>query len=163
MNTKSKNSGSNVNANSNARKWRVVASLFVFIALAGTAAFASTYTAFGKSLYEGSVDLLAVFNPLNETAARQVADPARGAPGSNLEITRQGSTETVLPDGRVLITGGRTTAGQVLSTIEIYDPSTRTSAVVGSLSVGRAGHSATLLADGRLFVAGGNDGAGRTW
>jgi hypothetical protein len=30
---------------------------FRIYALAGTAAFASTYTAFGKSLYEGSVDL----------------------------------------------------------------------------------------------------------
>ena len=69
---------------------------------------------------------------------------------------------TLLPDGRVLITGGAT-EGRNLESAEIFDPN----APVGSqltalpnMSVRRGGHTSTLLADGRVLIAGGGTGAG---
>ena len=70
---------------------------------------------------------------------------------------------TALPDGRVLLTGGRrTTDGPALDTAFIIslDPVNGSVNVVATdhMSVPRAGHQATLLCDGTVFVSGGTDG-----
>lgn len=75
-------------------------------------------------------------------------------------MTRRRSyhTATPLPDGTVLIGGGESESGFSLiteATAEIYDPSTDTFAVVGSMQGGREVHTATLLKDGRVLLAGG--------
>jgi hypothetical protein len=67
---------------------------------------------------------------------------------------------TTLPDGRVLITGGRRSpllAPVDASFIARLDPIDGSVDIVGTdhLSVPRAGHQATLLCDGTVFVAGG--------
>src|SRR5262245_46335493 len=62
-------------------------------------------------------------------------------------IARQDHTATVLPDGRVLVTGGRDASGP-LALAEIFDPSARTFSLVGSMTTARFGHAATLLPDG---------------
>lgn len=66
---------------------------------------------------------------------------------------------TTLPDGRVLLTGGRTFDGVVTSNsfIARLDPFDGTVDVVPTdrLSVPRAGHQATLLCDGTVLIAGG--------
>jgi hypothetical protein len=66
-----------------------------------------------------------------------------------------------LPDGRVLITGGRTgkTAadGVVLAACEIFDPVTETFSDTGSMNVPRRSHRGIALNDGRIFVAGGGN------
>jgi hypothetical protein len=64
-----------------------------------------------------------------------------------------GHTATVLPDGKVLIAGGKTFA------VELYDPGSGTFALGGSLATERTFHTATLLKDGRVLVTGGYDGA----
>ena len=68
-------------------------------------------------------------------------------------------TATTLPDGRVLLTGGRTKDGLVTSNAFIarLDPFDGTVDVVPTdrLSVPRAGHQATLLCDGTVLIAGG--------
>lgn len=70
-------------------------------------------------------------------------------------------TSTLLLDGRVLITGGRSNNCSAncpifsLNTAEIFDPSTGMFTPTGSLNIGRFGHSATLLADGRVMILGG--------
>ena len=65
-------------------------------------------------------------------------------------------TSTVLPDGTVLIFGGVDSNGNIVSTGERFDPSSRTIQTEASLSLTpRAFHSATLLTDGQLLVAGG--------
>ncbi|HEY1555488.1 MAG TPA: hypothetical protein VGF94_11705 [Kofleriaceae bacterium] len=73
-------------------------------------------------------------------------------------------TSTTLPDGRVLLTGGRATVGgPPLSTAFIaqLDPVDGTVEVIPttSLSTPRAGHQATLLCDGTVLVTGGSDDA----
>jgi hypothetical protein len=69
-------------------------------------------------------------------------------------------TVTKLPDGRVLITGGRTTpAGPPVSTAFIAQFNTDTNSIdvlaTDSLTVPRAGHGATLLCDGTVLITGG--------
>jgi hypothetical protein len=66
---------------------------------------------------------------------------------------------TPLPDGRVLLTGGRTADNKITDTAFIarLDPIDGSVDVVATdhMSVPRAGHSATLLCDGTVFISGG--------
>jgi N-acetylneuraminic acid mutarotase len=66
-----------------------------------------------------------------------------------------GHTATLLPNGRVLVTGGMKDDGGPLSSAELYDPVTETWSVTASMSVSRSDHAAVLLPDGRVLVAGG--------
>lgn len=70
---------------------------------------------------------------------------------------------TPLPDGRVLLTGGRTITGDVTDTAFIarVDPIDGSVDVVATdhMSLPRANHSATLLCDGTVLVTGGTAAA----
>jgi hypothetical protein len=67
----------------------------------------------------------------------------------------------MLTDGRVLVSGGASSGGNVTNATEIYDPASDSWTVVGGGMVdARAGHTASLLLDGRVFVAGGRDSSG---
>ena len=62
-------------------------------------------------------------------------------------------TDTLLPDGAVLIAGH-----PYLSSAELYDPGTGTFLATGDMTVlPRVFHTATLLPDGTVLVAGGTD------
>jgi len=65
-----------------------------------------------------------------------------------------GHTATVLASGKVLIVGGETFA------VELFNPTSGTFSLAGSLEVARARHTATLLNDGRVLVTGGEDLSG---
>jgi hypothetical protein len=70
---------------------------------------------------------------------------------------------TVLPDGRVLITGGRITPdgppvdSAFIVRLDPFDGSVDTVAT-DRLAVPRSGHQATLLCDGTVLIAGGTNG-----
>ena len=64
-------------------------------------------------------------------------------------------SSTLLSDGRVLITGGRSASDALLSTAEIYDPALATWSPTAPMSVARTNHAAIRLADGRVVVTGG--------
>lgn len=71
-------------------------------------------------------------------------------------------TATTLPDGRVLITGGRrTVGGDPVNTAYIarLDPFNGTVDIVATdrMQYPRAGHQATLLCDGTVLISGGTD------
>jgi hypothetical protein len=72
---------------------------------------------------------------------------------------RQYLNATVLPDGKVLATGGgahRTDASQAVLAAEMWDPATRAWSEMASMQVGRLYHStALLLPDARVLSAGG--------
>lgn len=91
----------------------------------------------------------------------ELYDPAAGTfrpTKGRLAAGRSRHTATLLPDGRVLILGGRGYApGQTgpVTLAEIYNPATETFTPAGNLSIGREDHAATLLHDGRVLVAGG--------
>jgi len=65
-------------------------------------------------------------------------------------------TLTLLPNGKVLATGGFGT-NHALATAELYEPATDSWTPTGSLQTPRGWHSATLLPNGKVLVAGGTD------
>lgn len=94
------------------------------------------------------------------TAAAELYHPKSGtwsATGS-MSTSRTDATATLLPDGDVLVAGGCCQPGnpyENLATAELYDPTTGTWSLTGSLNVPRAGATATLLQNGQVLVAGG--------
>src|SRR5437762_3110096 len=79
---------------------------------------------------------------------------------SPLVVPRTAHAATALTDGRILITDGRDSAGNIVAVSEIIDPATETSTASATLTTPRVDHTSTLLADGRVLVAGGSNGSG---
>gem|GEM_PF-1691990 len=98
----------------------------------------------------------------NVLAATEVYDPASNtwAPTGSLAMARRNHTATLLPDGRVLVTGGTHGGGTLQNSAEVYDPAVGTWSPSGHMATARSHHSATLLADGRVLIAG---GGGSDW
>lgn len=71
--------------------------------------------------------------------------------GSTNKYFFQGSSATLLPDGRVLLVGGISSQKYA----EIYNPATGLFAATDSLETDHSFHTATLLADGRVLIAAG--------
>ncbi|MGB8011819.1 MAG: kelch repeat-containing protein [Terriglobales bacterium] len=69
-------------------------------------------------------------------------------------LARDCHTATLLQNGMVLITGGRS-GNNTLSSAELYDPTTGNFTFTGSLLAARCDHSATLLQNGTVLIAGG--------
>lgn len=61
----------------------------------------------------------------------------------------------LLPDGKVLVAGGRSTAPVALSACHVYDPDSNTWSRTGSLLRPRSKPSLTLLPNGKLLISGG--------
>ncbi len=68
---------------------------------------------------------------------------------------------TLLPNGLVLVSGGKGTSG-VLTSAELYDPATGVWTQTGSMTFARFRHSQTLLLNGLVLVTGGLDKDGGT-
>src|SRR5438874_7620001 len=78
----------------------------------------------------------------------------------SLVVPRTGHVATALSDGRVLLTGGRDSAGNLVAVSEIFDAETQTSTASATLNTARVDHTATRLADGRILVTGGTGESG---
>jgi hypothetical protein len=108
----------------------------------------------GTVLVAGGQD--GVFQPLTSA---EIFDPFAGPPTwttspANLAVARYDHSATLLPNGQVLVVGGR--AVSPLSTVEVYDPGLPPTFTAGpNISTVRWLHSATMLPDGRVLVAGG--------
>jgi hypothetical protein len=77
-------------------------------------------------------------------------------PTSNMKFQRAGHTQTLLPDGNVLITGG-ISSGNYSKTAEIFISTANTFIRVGDMATTRTKHTATLMKDGRVLIAGGSN------
>lgn len=86
--------------------------------------------------------------------------PGTWSPAADLNQARQGHTATLLPDGKVLIAGGKDSAGQPVAALQLFDPATGSFTALFPMSRPRSQHTATLLKDGRVLIAGGTDGQG---
>jgi hypothetical protein len=71
-----------------------------------------------------------------------------------LSSARRLHSATLLPDGRVLITGGYALGGVVVSSAELYDPSTGTFTATRGTSTVTVGGIATLLKNGKVLITG---------
>ncbi|WNG44853.1 kelch-like protein [Archangium minus] len=72
---------------------------------------------------------------------------------------RRAHKATVLPNGKVLVSGGVLEEFMMdaysYKTAEVYDPATGTWSLTGSMAGERAYHTSTLLPDGKVLVVGG--------
>jgi len=61
----------------------------------------------------------------------------------------------LLPNGKVLVSGGEGSSG-LLRSIELYDPATGKWTASGEMTYARWHHTSTLLATGQILICGGN-------
>jgi hypothetical protein len=93
-------------------------------------------------------------------ASADLYDPVANAfiAGPQMNQARFTATATLLPNGKVLISGGSQDGNVGLSSTELYDPVTNTFAASTStptMNQKRFSATATLLPDGKVLIAGG--------
>jgi hypothetical protein len=77
--------------------------------------------------------------------------------GPSLNTARANHTATLLPSGKVLVTGGWNNSDGNLFSCELYDPTTNSWSSTSPMNHARGYHSATLLLSGEVLAAGGED------
>ena len=86
--------------------------------------------------------------------------PGRIVRTGNMTVPRFDHTATLLPDGKVLITGGISGNGNFLASAELYDHSRGEFVPAGKMHGTRGyGSTSTLLPTGKVLIAGGYNGA----
>ena len=111
----------------------------------------------GRVFTAGGVDRCgALFCARNILNSAELYDPASGTWTRTGAMTgrRAEHQTTVLPGGRVLVSGGQF-GGAALNTVELYDVASGTFATAAPLATARFDHTTTLLTDGRALIAGG--------
>ena len=100
-------------------------------------------------------------------ATAEIYDPATNAwteTAGAMSVGRRSHAATLLPNGRVLISGGgngvSTTSSMPLASVEVFDPATGLFTVIGNMTQARSAHSAILLDDGTVLITGGSTGMG---
>lgn len=124
----------------------------------------ATLLADGTVLIAGGLDsgrTAEIYDPGNDDFT-EIIDQSLESIEQVMVEARFDHTATLLPDGRVLIVGGRDPGNAPLASAEIYDPAIKHFDVTGSMSVARHQHTATLLLNGKVLITGGTnyDGEG---
>ena len=97
--------------------------------------------------------------PYGPSARAQLFEPLTNtwSPVAPMSHPRFGASAAVLPDGKVLVTGGQSTS-EVLASAEIYDPVADSWSPTGTMAAARQFHGSATLPDGRVMVFGGYSG-----
>lgn len=109
------------------------------------------------------------WSSLGTTVSAELYDQASGTFSVNGSLnTTAGSSVTLLPNGKVLLAGGRDANEEEcdpkthlchfvnrLANTVLYDPATAKFATTGSLVTARDGHTATVLQNGKVLMVGG--------
>jgi N-acetylneuraminic acid mutarotase len=113
----------------------------------------ATLLATGKVLVAGGET---TSSPGTVLSSAELYDPASNtwSVASSMATARGNYGETLLANGKVLVTGGDDGSGY-LSSAELYDPVSNAWSAAASLVTGRKLHTATLLNNGQVLVAGG--------
>ena len=104
----------------------------------------------GENIFGVTTTITELYNPSS----------GRWTETGNLNTSRLEHTATILMNGEVLIAGGNNVtanATTVLSSAEIYNPTTGKWTHTGSMTAARVGHTATLLRSGKVLAASGSD------
>lgn len=119
----------------------------------------------GLATYQNAlVNALAVFGSARDTA--EIYDPVTGtwsATASVMTSPRSGHAQILMPDGRVLLTGGIAGSMNVIgfgiptatATCEWFDPTSGTFSSAPAIAPARAFHRLTRLGSGELLLTGG--------
>jgi hypothetical protein len=129
-----------------------------------TSSNTATLLANGKVLVAGGLQEVGAHRA---SASAELYDPQSGVWSAiqGMVGPRSEHTATLLPDGRVLVTGGYgadASAGgldEPLASAELFDPASGTWSATASMVAVRREHTATLLPDGRVLVASGTGGS----
>lgn len=101
------------------------------------------------------------------TSSVELYDPSKGkfTVVGNMTTPRVFHTATLLPNGKVLIAGGHGNLNNSVNNIypyynsvELYDPTTNKSKVIGMMTTPRSGHNAVLLKNNNVLLIGGISG-----
>lgn len=94
--------------------------------------------------------------PMPTATPRAVPEAGDGGwfPLDDMPMPRIGSVPVLLPEGQVMVLGGRDSLGPTAD-VQLLDPITGAWQVWPAMRSARAEHAATLLPDGRVLVAGG--------
>src|SRR5207237_1387013 len=123
--------------------------------------FAATPLNNGKVLIEGGK------NGTGLLTSAELYDPTTGTWSltGSLNIARENQSKVLLTNGKVLIAGGddgqrEGDPNNVFASAELYDPTTGTWSLTGSLHIARVDFPMVLLPNGKVLIAGGDDGRG---
>ena len=123
--------------------------------------FTATLLPGGKVLVAGGGNTISaqLYDPLNDPYLNSSIDPNSNpwsATAHPMIVNRSSHTATALVNGKVLISSGiNISAGNEISSAELFDPVLGTWSATGSMSAVRQSHAATLLTDGAVLVTGG--------
>jgi len=120
----------------------------------GTVDNSGTYTA-PSTLGTFHVIATSVPDPNQRAVATVTVVPSGFRAVGPMSSGRKGHVATLLPSGKVLVTGGADASGNALATAELFDPVSGNFTLTGNMTTARLRHTATLLADGKVLVAGG--------
>lgn len=121
-------------------------------------------------LLDGRVLVTGGYNATQELDSAEIFTPsANGGLGgftllnAHMSVTRYRHTATLLPSGKVLITGGRDGSFASRQSAELFDPLANGGAggfqsLSSAMTVARAEHVALALKDGRVLITGGSSG-----
>jgi N-acetylneuraminic acid mutarotase len=115
----------------------------------------------GQALVTGGV-LAELANGNTVSSAADLYDPTTNTWTSTgaMASARAQHTATALPVGSLVVAGGTSSSGpgaSVLSSAEIYSPTTSAWSSAGNMATARYLHTASLLASGDILVVGGSD------
>jgi N-acetylneuraminic acid mutarotase len=95
--------------------------------------------------------------PLESVSQAMLSSPSWTAAAS-MGTVRSRATAVRLNSGKVLVAGGASVSSStILSSAELYDPTTNTWSSAGNMAVARREHAAALLLNGKVLVVGGGN------
>ena len=125
----------------------------------GRAGHTATVISGNRVLVVGGYYSLASVSLESARLTAEIVDPlAAGGPKVvttvNMRAARAWHTATALPGGKVLIIGGFA-GGRGIGSIELFDPATNSSRIIGNLIEPRGAHTVTPLGGNKFLILGG--------